>query len=53
MREVFLSYVSENRAVVDRLKSSLQSHGIIVWLDRDKLLPGQRWKVAIRDAIQN
>lgn len=38
---------------MDRLKSSLQSHGISVWLDRDKLLPGQRWKAAIRDAIQN
>lgn len=53
MKQVFLSYVSENKIVVDRLKSVLQSHGVSVWIDRDRLQGGQRWKVAIRDAIQN
>ncbi len=49
---VFISYVKENGDAVDRLTRHLTGHGIHVWLDRDKIEPGTRWKPAIRQAIQ-
>ena len=52
MKKVFISYVSENIEIVDRLYQELKSHGIQVWLDRNDLSPGLRWKREIRRAIQ-
>ncbi|MGH8626550.1 MAG: toll/interleukin-1 receptor domain-containing protein [Gammaproteobacteria bacterium] len=52
MTHVFISYVRENEAVVDRLYSDLRAHGINVWRDREAIMPGQRWQSAIRDAIR-
>jgi hypothetical protein len=51
-RHIFLSYVRENTTVVDRLVKDLQARGVSVWLDRERLLPGQRWRDAIRTAIR-
>lgn len=51
MRYVFVSYVRENQAQVDKLVAELQDRGISCWLDRFEILPGQRWKNAIRSAI--
>lgn len=52
MRHVFISYVRENQQQVDQLKEELRSAGVEVWLDREQILPGQRWRLAIRQAIQ-
>ena len=52
MPNVFISYVRENAALVDRLADELRAHGVTVWLDRDKIMPGQRWQDAIRQAIR-
>jgi len=49
----FVSYVRENRKVVDRLCAALRCGGIQVWLDRSEIVPGADWKVAIRQAIRN
>jgi hypothetical protein len=49
----FVSYVRENRKVVDRLCAALTSGGIQVWLDRSEIVPGTDWKVAIRQAIRS
>ena len=35
-----------------RLADELRAHGVTVWLDRDKIMPGQRWQDAIRQAIR-
>jgi hypothetical protein len=51
VKHAFVSYVREDAAVVDRLCADLRSAGIEVWLDRDQLVPGQRWQAAIRQAI--
>ncbi|PYQ29661.1 MAG: hypothetical protein DMF56_11920 [Acidobacteria bacterium] len=51
-RYVFISYVREDEPLVARLARDLRSRGIEVWLDRDELQPGQRWREAIRKAIQ-
>ncbi|SFN10343.1 toll/interleukin-1 receptor domain-containing protein [Dokdonella immobilis] len=52
MSSVFLSYVHENTHVVKELCESLRAHDIEVWIDRDNIAPGVRWKDAIREAIQ-
>ena len=52
MNKVFISYVRENIKIVDRLCQELRSHGIEVWLDRNDIAPGARWKREIRQAIQ-
>jgi hypothetical protein len=49
---IFVSYLREDRETVDRLCDDLRSAGLHVWLDREKIVPGERWKVAIRRAIE-
>lgn len=48
---VFISYVSEDSKIVDRLQRSLEKTGIVVWRDRRSLGLGDMWKVSIRQAI--
>ena len=50
---VFVSYVREDRRVVERLCAELKSSGVEVWLDREKIRPGERWQIAIRRAIED
>ena len=52
MNKVFISYVSENIEIIDRLCQELKSHSIQFWRDRDDIDPGARWKQEIRRAIQ-
>lgn len=49
---VFISYVSENTKIIDRLCQEFKSHSIRVWRDRNDIDPGSRWKQAIRRAIR-
>ena len=53
MPNVFISYVRENAAIVDKLAAELRQHGVTVWLDREQLMPGMRWQQAIRKAIRS
>jgi hypothetical protein len=53
LAHVFISYVRENRDAVDRLANELRTRGVTVWLDRDNIYPGTRWKDAIEGAIQS
>jgi HEAT repeat protein/5S rRNA maturation endonuclease (ribonuclease M5) len=52
LAHVFISYVHQNRDVVDRLAKELRNRGVTVWLDRDDIEPGARWRDAIKKAIQ-
>lgn len=52
MTRAFISYVREDSAVVLHLCRILEANGIEVWLDREQLEPGARWKAAIENAIQ-
>ena len=52
MQHVFISYVSENWAVVKKVYDVLKSHDLEVWIDRNDIKPGARWKDAIRKAIR-
>lgn len=49
---VFVSYVREDAPGVGRLIDDLQSMGIPIWRDTDKLRPGERWRAAIAQAIE-
>ena len=53
MSHVFISYVRENEAAAERVAKALRESGIDVWIDRDSIVPGDRWKQEIRKAIQN
>jgi TIR domain len=48
---VFISYVREDSAPVDRLQGTLEASGVRVWRDTASLWPGQDWKMKIRQAI--
>jgi TIR domain len=50
---VFISYAREDTATARRLFAELQRMGADPWLDSEKVLPGQRWKVAIKEAIRS
>lgn len=52
MPHAFVSYVRQNSELIDRLARDLESHSVGVWLDRNEIQPGARWKDAIRSAIQ-
>ncbi len=51
MSHVFISYVREDSSRVDRLCGGLKDGGVKIWIDRRDILPGARWKSAIRAAI--
>jgi len=53
MPHAFVSYVRENQGIVDRLCAELHASGAKIWLDREQIDPGTRWKAAIRSAIEN
>ncbi|NOT08485.1 MAG: toll/interleukin-1 receptor domain-containing protein [Gemmatimonadales bacterium] len=52
-RHIFVSYVREDFEIVDRLAIQLESYGLSVWLDREMISPGVRWRDAIRHAIRS
>ena len=49
--KVFLCYSHTDRDAVRPLCSRLKKDGVEVWLDSEKLLPGQNWKDEIHEAI--
>ena len=52
-KRVFVSYVREDLALVDKLVQSLRDAGHDVWIDRSELLPSRRWKSEIKRAIDD
>ncbi|MHB8597613.1 MAG: toll/interleukin-1 receptor domain-containing protein [Ktedonobacteraceae bacterium] len=51
-RFFFISYSRANSVIVLQLKSDLEAQGFDIWIDREKILPGNSWQVALRDAIR-
>jgi len=52
MSHVFISYVHEDKAIIDEIYSELVSRGVNVWLDRKSIRAGMRWQLAIKKAIE-
>jgi len=50
---VFIAYASEDAEAAERLYQLLEGAGFAPWMDRHKLLPGQRWKQALRQAVDD
>lgn len=48
----FISYAGEDHESASRLSRDLTREGVKTWLDKESLLPGQRWEVAVRKAIE-
>lgn len=51
-QSIFISYGREDYPAAKRLFDDLRSAGLKPWLDREHLVPGQKWKIAIRRAIR-
>jgi hypothetical protein len=50
---VFLSYASEDRPVVEALRTALESAGVDVWFDRNALQAGDDYEAKIKRNIEN
>jgi TIR domain len=48
---VFISYMREDSAEVDKLQRTLEDAGIFVWRDKSSLWPGDDWRARVQDAI--
>jgi len=51
-KHVFLSYIREDSAQVDKLQQVLEAADFAVWRDTANLWPGDDWQQKIRQAIQ-
>lgn len=51
--QIFLLYARGDQEAVRQLHRRISREGADVWLDREKILPGQDWQYEIRKAIQN
>ena len=49
--QIFLLYARSDKVIVHRLYQRLVKDGANVWLDEEKILPGQDWESEIRKAI--
>lgn len=50
---VFLCHASGDKSAVRELYNRLTKDGFDAWLDKEKLIPGQDWKVEIPKAVKN
>ena len=53
MSFIFLSYAREDQKIAEEVSEILRRNNVEVWMDRLKILPGQRWDKHIQNAIEN
>ena len=51
-REVFLSYALADGKIASKLCDKLESAGISVWYTTRDIMPGENWRNAVTDALQ-
>ncbi len=51
--QVFLLYARGDQEAIHHLYRRMIRDGVHVWLDRERILPGQDWQYEIRRAIQD
>src|SRR4051794_25853176 len=49
---VFVAYAHEDREQAGNIFDALQDQGVDAWMDERKILPGQNWARAIRNALE-
>jgi len=52
MKKIFISYVRENRKIIDNICERFEEANIEYWLDRKDIDPGKDWRLAIKKAIK-
>jgi hypothetical protein len=52
MADVFISYARQDMSHARHLFDVLRQKGIEAWLDIEMLLPGQKWRLTIQEAIR-
>jgi len=50
---VFLSHASEDAEAVAKINTDLRKSGILTWLDKQDLLPGDDWRQKIEEKIES
>ncbi len=50
---VFLSYASEDRPAVEKIKTALEAAGVDVFFDKDDLRAGELWESKLRRSIRD
>lgn len=50
---VFLSHAREDTEQVRKINSDLRRRGVLTWLDKQDLLPGDNWQRKIEEAIES
>jgi len=50
--QVFICYAEEDKKTAERLYNDLEKAGVKPWMKEKNILPGQDWKIAIREAIK-
>ncbi|MBC8507194.1 MAG: TIR domain-containing protein [Chloroflexi bacterium] len=53
MSKIFISYARENKETAKEIFDWLESEGHSPWLDTERLIPGQDWKMEIDKAIHD
>jgi TIR domain len=49
---VFIAYAHDDKKAIRNLYNRMAREGVQVWLDEEKILPGQDWEYEIRKAIR-
>jgi hypothetical protein len=52
-QSVFLSYAREDLKIAYKVYNDIRRADVTVWFDKEELLPGQKWKSTIYEAIKN
>ncbi len=51
-QQVFISYAKEDFDAAKKIYGDLKSYGLVPWMDRFDILPGEIWDIAIAQAIR-
>jgi len=50
--QVFICYAEEDKKTAERLYNDLEKAGVKPWMKEKNILPGQNWKIEMREAIK-
>jgi hypothetical protein len=53
MGKIFISYSRKDKGFVDGLVQDLGENGFEVWIDREDIVGGERWRAQIVEAIRS